>query len=113
MQPTTTATASYPATHMSSRPDAPPATLLLHTEIQRQIGEVNEMFQDLAVLINDQGEQLQTIDVQISSTAERVREGGQQLVAADRSQRAARNKCLMLWLVSGIVVAIILVVLFA
>ena len=27
-------------------------------EITRQIGEVNEMFQDLAVLINDQGVQV-------------------------------------------------------
>ena len=27
-------------------------------EIARQIGEVNEMFQDLAVLINDQGVQV-------------------------------------------------------
>ena len=27
-------------------------------EISRQIGEVNEMFQDLAVLINDQGVQV-------------------------------------------------------
>ncbi|KAF8059198.1 SYP22 [Scenedesmus sp. PABB004] len=82
-------------------------------EIQRQIGEVNEMFQDLAVLIHDQGQQLTTIDTQIASTTERTREGHRQLVKAERSQRAARNKCLMLWLVSGLVLAVILIVLFA
>eukprot|EP00878_Enallax_costatus_P026334 GHUV01028261.1.p1 GENE.GHUV01028261.1~~GHUV01028261.1.p1 ORF type:complete len:258 (+),score=92.36 GHUV01028261.1:367-1140(+) len=82
-------------------------------EIQRQIGEVNEMFQDLAVLINDQGQQLQTIDTQMASTAERTREGQRELVKAERSQRSVRNKCLMLWLVSAVVLAIIMIVLFA
>lgn len=71
------------------------------------------MFQDLAVLINDQGQQLVTIDNQIASTAERTREGQQELVKAERSQRAARNKCLALWLVAGLVLAIIIIVLFA
>lgn len=71
------------------------------------------LLQDLAVLINDQGEQLQTIDVHIASTAERVREGQRQLVKAERSQRAARNKCLFLWLISGVVLSVILIVLFA
>lgn len=71
------------------------------------------MFQDLAVLINDQGQQLVTIDTHIGTTAERTREGAQQLVRAERSQRAARNKCLVLWLVAGLVFAIILIVLFA
>jgi syntaxin 7 len=69
--------------------------------------------QDLAVLINDQGDQLQTIDVHIASTAERVREGQRQLVQAERSQRAARNKCLFVWLMAGVVVAVILIVLFS
>eukprot|EP00877_Chromochloris_zofingiensis_P005278 jgi/Chrzof1/14751/Cz09g14170.t1 len=83
------------------------------SEIQRQIGEVNEMFQDLAVLINDQGQQLQTLDSHIANTAERTREGQQELVKAERSQRSARNKCLMLWVVAAVVLSIILVMLFA
>ncbi len=70
------------------------------------------MFQDLAVLINDQGQQLLTVDQQIAATAERTHEGTRQLVKAERSQRAARNKCLILWLVSGIIVALLLIVLF-
>jgi len=82
-------------------------------EIQRQIGEVNEMFQDLAVLIHDQGQQLQTVDMHISSVAERAREGTQELVTAERSQRGVRNKCLYLWLAAAMVVVIIMLVLFA
>jgi syntaxin 7 len=91
------------------RPSSTPRT----AEIQRQIGEVNEMFQDLAVLINDQGQQLVTIDNHIASTAERTREGQRELVKAERSQRSARNKCLALWLVAGLVLAVIIIVLFA
>lgn len=72
----------------------------------------NKPLQDLAVLINDQGQQLMTVDQQIASTAERTHDGVRQLVKAERSQRAARNKCLLLWLVAGIIVALILVVLF-
>mmetsp|Transcript_10399 Transcript_10399/g.18107 ORF Transcript_10399/g.18107 Transcript_10399/m.18107 type:complete len:277 (+) Transcript_10399:108-938(+) len=82
-------------------------------DIVRQIGEVNEMFQDLAVLINDQGVQVQTIDEQITHTAERTEDGARELVKADRSQRAYRNKCLWLWFVAAIVVSIILVLMFA
>ncbi|KXZ46761.1 hypothetical protein GPECTOR_41g726 [Gonium pectorale] len=80
-------------------------------EIQRQIGEVNEMFQDLAVLIADQGEQLQTVDTAISTVAERVVEGQRQLVAASRSSRSARNKCLLFWLVAAVVVSVLLIIL--
>lgn len=32
--------------------------ILCHAALSAQIGEVNEMFQDLAVLINDQGVQV-------------------------------------------------------
>ncbi|GIL62055.1 hypothetical protein Vafri_16372 [Volvox africanus] len=82
-------------------------------EIQRQIGEVNEMFQDLAVLISDQGEQLQTVDAHITSVAERVTEGQRELVTASRRSRAMRNKCLWLWLVAAVIVSVLLIILLA
>lgn len=78
-------------------------------EIQRQIGEVNEMFQDLAVLINDQGAQLAVVEQAVVTTAERTREGARELVKAERSQRGSRNKCLVIWLISAIVLSIILI----
>jgi syntaxin 7 len=71
------------------------------------------MFQDLAVLIHDQGQQLQTVDLQIVNVAQRVQEGGHELVKAERSQRSARNKCLLLWLICGLVVAVLIIILFA
>mmetsp|Transcript_26313 Transcript_26313/g.78136 ORF Transcript_26313/g.78136 Transcript_26313/m.78136 type:complete len:274 (-) Transcript_26313:222-1043(-) len=82
-------------------------------EIAHQIGEVNEMFQDLAVLINDQGVQVNTVDEHISSTAERIKEGSRELVKAERHGRAARNRCLCIWLVAATVVSIIIILLSA
>ena len=38
-------------------------------EIQQQIGEVNEIFQDLAVLVNEQGQMIDDIEANIVSTA--------------------------------------------
>lgn len=80
-------------------------------EIQRHIGEVNEMFQDLAVLVHDQGQQLLTVDEHIAATAERVVEGSGQLAKAERSQRGARAKCLCLWFIAGVILAVLLIVL--
>ncbi|KAG1676619.1 hypothetical protein FOA52_008748 [Chlamydomonas sp. UWO 241] len=83
------------------------------TVIARQIGEVNEMFQDLAVLINDQGVQVNTIDEHITSTAERVKEGSRHLVQAERSGRSSRNRCLCIWLVAATIVSIIIILISA
>lgn len=57
--------------------------------------------------------QVTTIDDNITSTAERSKEGTQQLVKASRSQRAQRNKCLWLWLVAALVVSLIIIITFA
>ena len=65
------------------------------------------------MLIHDQGQQLQTVDLQIANTAQRTQEGTRELVKAERSQRATRNKCLMLFVGAGIIVAILIVILFA
>ena len=44
-------------------------------EIQQQIGEVNEIFQDLAVLVNEQGQMIDDIEANIVSTAVRTKAG--------------------------------------
>ena len=48
-------------------------------EIQQQIGEVNEIFQDLAVLVNEQGQMIDDIEANIVSTAVRTKAGAVQL----------------------------------
>jgi len=77
-------------------------------EIQQQIGEVNEMFQDLAVLVNDQGEQLQDIESNIFVTSEATADARSQLVRAARSQRKNR-RC---WCWMSIIMILVLLLLF-
>ena len=57
-------------------------------EIQQQIGEVNEIFQDLAVLVNEQGNMIDDIEANIVSTAVRTKEAQKELTKADKSQSA-------------------------
>ena len=76
-------------------------------EIQQQIGEVNEIFQDLAVLVNEQGQMIDDIEANIVSTAVRTKDARRVLTKADKSQKAARNKMICL----AIVIAVVLIVL--
>lgn len=57
--------------------------------------------------------QVRTIDDHITVTAERAKEGQRELIKAERSQRASRNRCLWLWLIAALVVSLIIVLLFA
>jgi syntaxin 7 len=58
-----------------------------------------------------QGEQLQTIETHIEVTAERVKDGNANLVQASRSSRAARNRCLCIWLILAVAVSVLLIIL--
>jgi syntaxin 7 len=66
------------------------------------------MFQDLAVLVNDQGEQLQDIESNIFVTAERTAESRDELVRAARIQRKSR-RC---WCWMSVIITLVLFVLF-
>jgi len=79
-------------------------------EIQQQIGEVNEIFQDLAVLVNEQGNMIDDIEANIVSTAVRTKEAQKELTKADKSQKSARNK--MVCLAITVFTALIILILF-
>jgi syntaxin 7 len=70
-------------------------------EIQSQIGEVNEIFQDLAVLVNEQGTMIDDIEANIVRTSAKTKEARGELVKAESSQRAARGK--LLWMLLALV----------
>ena len=79
-------------------------------EIQQQIGEVNEIFQDLAVLVNEQGSMIDDIEANIVSTAVRTKDAQKELTKADKSQRAARNR--LICIVIAVLVSLIVLILF-
>ncbi|KAH9318369.1 hypothetical protein KI387_020138, partial [Taxus chinensis] len=57
-------------------------------EIQQQIGEVNEIFKDLAVLVHDQGVMIDDIDSSIESSYSATVQAKSQLAKASRSQKS-------------------------
>ena len=65
-------------------------------EIQSQIGEVNEIFQDLAVLVNEQGGMIDDIEANIVRTSVRTKEARKELVKAEVNQKSARRSLIVL-----------------
>ncbi len=67
--------------------------------------------QDMAVLVHDQGLQIDDIDANVSTYELRTEQAGQEIVKADTYQRAARNrKCILLTIVIIVVVVLVLVI---
>ncbi|KAK4486535.1 hypothetical protein RD792_009219 [Penstemon davidsonii] len=57
-------------------------------EIQQQIGEVNEIFKDLAVLVHEQGTMIDDIGSNIEGSHAATAQGKSQLVKAAKTQRS-------------------------
>ena len=80
------------------------------TEIQglvHDIGELNEMFQDVAVMVHDQGTMIDTVETNAILTADRVQAGRTELEHAEQSQQAATKKKMCLAVVAGVIVGVI------
>lgn len=67
--------------------------------------------QDLAVLVNDQGGQLNDIEANITRTADRTQDAQRELGVAERSQRAARNRMCWILLVVALIMGVLVLVL--
>lgn len=64
--------------------------------LARSVQEVNEIFQDLALLVNEQGTQIDNIQTNIETAATRTNAGVRELARASRSQRRARGRMLII-----------------
>ena len=51
-------------------------------KIESDIVEVNQIFKDLATMVHDQGEVIDSIEANIESTGIQIQEGTQQLIKA-------------------------------
>lgn len=82
-------------------------------ELEGDILDVNEIFRDLGAMIQEQGEQIDTIEANVEKAYTHVEEGTGQLQKASTYQKKARKKlcCLVvILLVVAAVIAIIVVV---
>ncbi|KAL8519713.1 hypothetical protein ACS0TY_010591 [Phlomoides rotata] len=80
-------------------------------EIQMQIGEVNEIFRDLALLVSEQGGLIDNISSNIEGSHSATSQATSQLAKASNIQRSTSSTtCLMLVIVAIILLIIVFVV---
>ncbi|EYU19053.1 hypothetical protein ABFS82_01G110100 [Erythranthe guttata] len=82
-------------------------------DIQQQIGEVNEIFKDLAVLVHEQGTMIDDIGSSIEGAHAATAQGKSQLVKASKTQRSNSSLTCLLLVIFGIVLLIVIIVLAA
>ncbi|XP_059442302.1 syntaxin-22-like [Corylus avellana] len=82
-------------------------------EIQHQIGEVNEIFKDLAILVHEQGAMIDDIGSNIEGAQSATSQGKSQLVKAAKTQRSNSSLTCLLLVIFGIVLLIVIIVLAA
>ncbi len=66
--------------------------------------------QDLATLVNDQSSMVDDISDHIGRTAARTQQGHEQLVRAERSQRSARKRQCIVFVIAAFALAVLLLV---
>lgn len=71
------------------------------------MGELNELFRDVATMVSEQGTQLDTIAGNVDTTLVATRGADSELRKADRYQKSARGKACCLLLVLAIVLIIV------
>ena len=76
--------------------------------IEQSVGELNELFRDVAHMVHDQGKSLDVIGENVTQTRDDTREADGQLRTASRHQRAARGKACCLLVILVVVLTIII-----
>lgn len=82
-------------------------------EIQQQIGEVNDIFKDLAVLVHEQGVVIDDISSNIESSHARTTEASSQLAKASKTQRSTSSMTCLLLVIFGIILIIVIIIVVA
>ncbi|XP_024994702.1 syntaxin-22-like [Cynara cardunculus var. scolymus] len=80
-------------------------------EIQNQIGEVNEIFKDLAVLVHEQGTMIDDIGSNIENSHAATAQAKSHLAKASKTQRSNSSMTCLLLVILGIVLLIVIIVL--
>jgi len=76
--------------------------------IEQSVGELNELFRDVAHIVTEQGEQLDIISENVENTRDDTRGADVELRSASRHQRNARSKACCLLLILAVILTIVL-----
>ncbi|XP_027352404.1 syntaxin-22-like [Abrus precatorius] len=80
-------------------------------EVEEQIGQANEIFKDLAVLVHDQGVVIDDIQSNIDASAGATTQGKVQLAKASKSVKSRTSWCWWVLVIFVVVLVILLLVL--
>ena len=75
--------------------------------IEQGVSELNELFRDVATIVREQGDMIDTIDVNVENVRNDTRGADVELRQASKYQKNARNKACCLLLIMAIVLIII------
>ncbi|KAI0008939.1 t-SNARE [Xylariaceae sp. FL0662B] len=81
-------------------------------QIEEGVGDLNVLFQQVAQIVGEQGEQLQTIENNAVGVRDDTRGADYELRSAARYQKNARSKACCLLLVLAVIMAIVLLAVF-
>ena len=76
--------------------------------IEQSVGELNELFRDVAHIVHEQGAVLDQIDVNVTNVNTDTRQADVELRSASRYQKNARSKACCLLLILAVVLVIII-----
>lgn len=79
-------------------------------KLENDIVDVNAIFKDLATMVHDQGDMIDSIEANVESAAVQVEEGVQQVAKARQYQEKARKKMFCLFLIGVIVLATLITI---
>lgn len=83
-------------------------------QLERDIVDIHQIFKDLAILVEEQGEDIDAIENNVVNAAEHIEEGVKELEQAVEYQSSSRRKMIFIGLiVLGIVVVIIVIIVVA
>ena len=71
---------------------------------------MHELFLELSALVSQQGEMVNSIAYNVEQASDKVEKGREQLMDAERHQRAARRKKLICFIILFLIVLIVLLV---
>lgn len=77
-------------------------------QIEQSVGELNELFRDVATMVASQGEQLDVISENVEGVREDTRGADVELSSASRYQRSARQRACCLLIILAIVLLVVI-----
>lgn len=75
--------------------------------IEQSVGELNELFRDVAHIVTEQGGQLDIISENVENVTQDTRGANVELRSASRYQKNARNRACCLFVILAVILAII------